>query len=153
MSGQFQADVEALTAFRDGVNKLVKAISHDKTLIDYIQSMASSNYVPMNGPSTFQSGRLDFGQESVPGFTAATELAGVYNDKYDGFTSNFQAFLDALTVLAEAADTIANNYKSATSADQVGASSVQDAIANAPAPQTTTPQKTQTPTQTQTQNG
>ena len=35
----------------------------------------------------------------------------------------------------EAADTIANNYKNATSADQVSAASVQDAISNAPPPQ------------------
>lgn len=135
MSGQFQADVDALTTFRDDVNDLVKRINGDKVLHDYIQSLASSSYVPMNGPSVFQPGPLDFGQESVPGFTPATQLANDYNDKFDGFTSNFQAFLDALTVLAEAADTIANNYKNATSADQVSAASVRDAISNAPSPQ------------------
>lgn len=144
MSGQFQADVDALTAFRDDVNNLVRAINHDKTLLDYIQSIASSSYVPVDGPSTFQAGPLDFGQESVPGFMAARQLAGDYNTRYDGFTSNFQAFLDALTVLAEAADTIAGNYKNATNADQVGAATVRDAIANAPSPQQQTPQQ-QTP--------
>lgn len=135
MSGQFQADVDALTTFRDDVNNLVKRINADKVLHDYIQSLASSSYVPINGPSAFQSGPLDFGQESVPGFMPATQLAGDYNDKFDGFTSNFQAFLDALTVLAEAADSIANNYTDATSADQVSAASVQNAISNAPSPE------------------
>jgi hypothetical protein len=149
MSGQFQADVDALTAFREAVNKLVQDIGRDKTLTDYIQSMASSDYAPVNGPATFQAGPLDFGQESVPGFMPARQLASDYNAKYDGFTSNFQAFLNALTVLAEAADTIAGNYKNATNADQVSASSVQDAIANAPAPQT----QTQTPQVPQTQTG
>jgi len=144
MSGQFQADVDALTAFRQGVNKLVRDIGSDKALTDYIQSMAASNYAPVNGPATFQAGPLDFGQESVPGFMAARQLASDYNDKYDGFTSNFQAFLNALTVLAEAADTIAGNYKNATNADQVSASTVQDAIANAPAPQEPAPQAPQT---------
>lgn len=144
MSGQFQADVDALTTFRDDVNNLVNRINGDKVLHDYIQSLASSSYVPMNGPSTFQSGQLDFGQESVPGFEPATQLAGDYDDKFDGFTSNFQAFLDALTMLAEAADTIANNYKNATSADQVGAASVQDAISNAPPPRQQQPQVPQT---------
>jgi len=144
MSGQFQADVDALTTFRDDVNKLVQDINADKTLHDYIQSMASTNYVPLHGPTAFQGGPLDFGQESVPGFMPARRLADDYNNKYDGFTSNFQAFLDALTVLAEAADTIAGNYKTATTADQVGASAVRDAIANAPAPQTPEPQGPQT---------
>jgi hypothetical protein len=144
MSGQFQADVDALTAFRDGVNKLVRDIGNDKTLTDYIQSVASTSYAPVNGPSTFQAGPLDFGQESVPGFLAARQLASDYNGKYDGFTSNFQAFLNALTVLAEAADTIAGNYKDATNADQVSASTVSDAIASAPAPQEPAPQAPQT---------
>lgn len=148
MSGQFQADVDALTAFREAVNKLVQDIGRDKTLTDYIQSMASSDYAPVNGPQTFGAGPLDFGQESVPGFMAARQLASDYNDKYDGFTSNYQAFLNALTVLAEAADTIAANYKNATNADQVSASSVQAAIADAPAPQQPSPQVTQTQTQT-----
>jgi len=140
MSGQFQADVDALTAFRESVNRLVRDIGGDKTLTDYIQSMASTDYVPVNGPPTFQAGPLDFGQESVPGFMAARQLAGDYNDKYDGFTSNFQAFLNALTVLAEAADTIAGNYQNATNADQVSAATVQDAIAGAPTPQQPAPQ-------------
>jgi hypothetical protein len=141
MSGQFQADVDALTAFSKDINKLVQNIGGDKTLTDYIQTMASTNYAPVSGPPTFQAGPLDFGQESVPGFMAARQLAGDYNDKYDGFTSNFQAFLNALTVLAEAADTIAGNYKNATNADQVSASTVQDAIASAPAPQQPAPQQ------------
>ncbi len=128
MSGQFQADVDALTTFRDDVNSLVKTIGGDKVLSGYIQSLGSI--------TAGQAGPLDFGQESVPGFMPARQLASDYDAKYDGFTSNFQAFLNTLTVLAEAADTIAANYKNATSADQVSATTVQNAIANAPQPQT-----------------
>lgn len=141
MSGQFQADVDALTAFSRQIQNLVKMISGDTNVISYIQSLAPNPYVPLDGPSTFHAGALDFGKESVPGFAAGAELTDDYIAKYDGFTSNFQAFLDSLTVLAEAAGTIANNYTNATSADQVGQQAVQDAIANAPSPaQTQTPQ-------------
>lgn len=132
MSGQLQADVDALTTFRDGVNSLVKTISGDKVLSGYLQSLGSI--------TSGQAGPLDFGQQSVPGFVPARQLASDYDAKYDGFTSNFQAFVTALTVLAEAADTIATNYKNATSADQVSASTVQNAIANAPQPQQQPPQ-------------
>jgi hypothetical protein len=138
MSGQFQADVDALTAFRDNVNSLVKMIGEDKVLSSYIESLATATYTPDKGPATFQSGPLDFGQE-LAGFTEATQLARDYNAKYDGFTSNFQGFLNALTVLAEAADTIAANYKNATNADEVSAASVRDAIASAPNPQQPAP--------------
>lgn len=127
MSGQFGADVDALKAFRDDVNSLVKAISGDKTLNSCVQSLASI--------TSGQAGPLDFGQESVPGFMPARQLASDYDHKYDGFTSNLQAFLGALTVLAEAADTIAANYQTATSADQVSAATVRNAIASAPQPQ------------------
>jgi hypothetical protein len=126
MSGQFQADVDALTAFRDGVNSLVKAINGDKVLSGYVQSLGSI--------TSGQAGPLDFGQQSLPGFMPARQLASDYDAKYDGFTSNLHAFVTALTVLAEAADTIAANYKNATSADQVSATTVQNAIANAPQP-------------------
>lgn len=132
MSGQFQADVDALTTFRDGVNSLVKAISGDKVLNDYLHSLGSI--------TSSQAGPLDFGQQSVPGFMPARQLASDYDAKYDGFTSNFRAFVTALTVLAEAADTIATNYKNATSADQVSATTVQNAIASAPQPQQQPPQ-------------
>jgi hypothetical protein len=128
MSGQFQADADALTTFRDNVNALVKTISGDKVLNGYLQSLGSV--------TSGQAGPLDFGQESVPDFMPARQLASDYDARYDGFTSNVQAFLAALTVLAEAADAIAANYQNATSADQVSATTVQNAIASAAPPQT-----------------
>jgi len=137
MSGQFEADVDALTTFSRQTRNLVKMISGDTNVISYIQSLAPTPYVPLDGPSAFHAGTLDFGKESVPGFAAGAQLTDDYIANYDGFTSNFQAFLDALTVLAEAADTIAGNYNNATSADQVGQQAVQDAIANAPSPEQT----------------
>lgn len=147
MSGQFQADVNALTTFRDDVKSLVSTINGNTTLMSYIQALASKSYKPVKGMASFQHGPLDFGQEMLE-FVPATNAASAYDANFDGFTWNLQKWLDALTVLAEAADAIANNYKDATSYEQVSAQSVQDAITNAPSPQQPT-QPTQ-PAQPQT---
>jgi hypothetical protein len=144
MSGQFQVDVDALKNFSHQIQALVKLISADTNIHGCIQSLAPKPYVPLDGPSTYQAGALDFGKESVPGFTAGADYTDYYYARYDGFTSNFQAFLDSLTVLAEAAATIAGNYENATNYDQVGQTQVQNAIANAPSPEQTQTPQTQT---------
>jgi len=134
MSGQFQVDVNALKTFSNQIQDLVKAIATDTNLHACIQGLAPNPYTPDKGPSTFVSGKLAFGSDPSYGFVQGEEFRRFYQGKYDGFTANYQAFLDALTVLGEAAATIAGNYENATSYDQVGQQDVQNAIANAPAP-------------------
>ena len=140
MSGQFQVDVNALKSFSNQIQELVKTIAADPNVHACIQGLAPNPYTPVNGPSSFGSGKLAFGSDPSLGFVQGEEFRQFYQAKYDGFTANYQAFLDALTVLGEAAATIAGNYENATSYDQVGQQDVQNAIANAPTPG-------QTPTQ------
>jgi hypothetical protein len=143
MSGQFQVDVDALKTFSKQIQQLATNIGNDASVKACFQGLAPSPYTPVNGPSNFPSGKLEFGNDPSLDFIQGEEFWKYYNAQYDGFTSNFAAFLNALIVLGEAAATIAGNYENATSYDQVGQQDVQNAIANAPPPG-----QTQTTTQT-----
>jgi hypothetical protein len=142
MSGQFQADIDALKTFSKQIHQLAKDIGNDAGVKACLQGLAPNPYTAVNGPPNIGSGKLDFGSDPSLGFIQGQEFWKYYNGQYDGLNSNIQAFLDALTVLAEAAATIAGNYENATSYDQVGAQDVQNAIANAPAPGQTQTQTT-----------
>lgn len=136
MSGQFQADVDAL-------NQFVKDIQDKGGLIDRIQghpalgqafgSLAPAEFTPPADAPDFKPGPLDFGQ-AIPGFDSGYQLWFDYQAKYAGFGSNFAAYLKALAVLAEAAKSIASKYGDAAGYDQVSAQTVQDAFKNAKAP-------------------
>jgi hypothetical protein len=132
--GDFSADVTALNTFAQaltGKNGLLGTITTDKTLQNQIASLGTVTSSP--------AGPLDFGQ-GVPNFISAKNLVHTsgseprYDDNYAGLVSNYHAFLNALTVLAEAATNIAKNYGDAATADLVNGQTVQQAIDDAPVP-------------------
>lgn len=142
--GEFSADVSALNTFVQaltGKQGLISAITSDKALQSQIGSLGTVTSSP-GGP-------LDFGQD-IPNFISAKNMVhgtGTetrYDGNYAGLISNYNAFLNSLTVLAEAAGIIAKNYSDAATADSVNAQTVQQAIDDAPVPSTSAqPQGTQ----------
>lgn len=130
----FAADVSALNSFAQaltGPQGLISAINSDKTLQSQIGSLGTVTSSP--------AGPLDFGQE-IPNFISAKNLVHAsgaeprYDGNYAGLVSNYHAFMNALTILAEAASSIAKNYGNAATADMVTGQTVQQAIDDAAVP-------------------
>jgi hypothetical protein len=145
--GEFSADVSALNTFVQaltGKQGLISAITSDKALQNQIGSLGTATSAP--------AGPLDFGQD-IPNFMSAKNMVHAtgteprYDGNYAGLVSNYNAFLNSLTVLAEAASTIAKNYSDTATADSVNARTVQQAIDNAPLPSPQTTPSSQPGTQ------
>jgi hypothetical protein len=118
--GDVQVVVAELHRFRDDVrDHLLPSITKDPVI---------ANFPGAVGPEA-----LSFLRQIID-FDSALDLGAAYEDTYGSFVSNYTTLVNALSVLAGAADRIADNYRRAQSADTLSAKSVDAVFDSVPVP-------------------
>lgn len=126
-----QVVIKDLNDFSSSMQNLVKRITTD------FQNSKPAGW-RQSVTNTAGNGQVQFGQvmdEFQSAGTLQTDYGVAATDVF--FNSDLQKFINALTVLGEAAAKIATNYQGASNVDTQGAQAVDNALNNAQAAQTT----------------